>query len=86
MRAALLLALLLGACGGEDNTPQAQCRRQAYDDPQARQLMTLRLSSEGANVDLAPRYEQAVRQAEERCLTARGLAPRGGVAPVVRKY
>jgi hypothetical protein len=86
--AALLpAALLLAGCGGPaDASPQAQCQQQAYDDPTVQELMKLRVSTDSGNFDLKSRYDVAVRQATLQCLSARGVLPAGGVAPVQPHY
>jgi len=81
-RAVPALALLLAACGADD-TPQAQCARQANDDPKVLEVYTR------TNGDYTYPWVQrdellmARRQAEMRCMRAKGLAPPGGVQPVV---
>jgi hypothetical protein len=83
----LLGVLALAGCswfGPGDTTPQAQCQRQAYDDPEVKRLMTLRLSSNLLNQQLDRPYNSAVQQATVACLRRRGLAAPGGVEPVTR--
>ncbi len=83
----LLGGLTLAGCawfGPGDTTPQAQCQRQAYNDPEVKQLMTLRLSTNLLNQQLEGPYNSAVQQATVACLRRRSLAAPGGVEPVTR--
>jgi hypothetical protein len=77
----LLLLLLLAACD-TGNSPQAQCERQAMDDPAVREIYR---TSNGdytyADRD-RPQLLAAKRDATMRCLRAKGLAPPGGVQTV----
>jgi len=79
------LALLLAACGagGSDDTPQAQCARQANDDPKVLEIYSG--TSGYYTFPWSQRDEllMARRQAELRCMRAKGLVPPGGVQPVV---
>jgi hypothetical protein len=77
-----MLALLLASCHGGD-TPQAECERQAEQDPAVRAIYS------GTNGDYAKSGYQAYydlreakRQAALRCMRAKGLAPPGGVQAV----
>ena len=84
MRLVWLLPVLLAACsfGTSDGSPQAQCERQAYNDPAVRDIIG---NSAGNYRDAGPQREQllwAVRQGTQRCLQKKGLAPPGGVEPV----
>ena len=88
MRTSLLwlLPLLLLACTRDDNSPQAQCERQAYNDPAVKQVYIDAAFLTGqAGVSGDERLKTAVQQAKLRCLRERGLAPPGGVEPV-QKY
>lgn len=77
-----LLPLTVGACGPRTDTPQAQCERQAYDDPEVRRIY----GGESGDFRQAgvpqEQLKMAVRQATVRCLQQKGLAPPGGVEPV----
>jgi hypothetical protein len=78
-----LVALVLASCSS-GNTPQAECERLAMQDPAVQDVYTRSngayiVPGTQANVDL----EQAKRQAVLRCLRAKGLAPPGGVQPVL---
>jgi hypothetical protein len=82
-----LVPLLVGgfaACSllAPDNSPQAQCERQANDDPAVVAIYT---HTEGgytySSLDRS-RLAFARRQAILRCMRAKGLAPPGGVQPV----
>ena len=89
-RAALLvLAVLapLAACGGDANTPQAQCEQQAYNDPAVKLIMQQRVSGNDYLLHtLLPAQRDAVKAATLRCLQQRGLAPPGGVEKQKRDY
>jgi hypothetical protein len=87
-RILVLLPLALAACGGPTQTadPQrAQCERQAQDDPAVRQFAG---DADSPNIFVRTRALQeqkdVMRQAVQRCLRLRGLAPPGGVEPVQR--
>jgi hypothetical protein len=80
-----LLALPL-ACCNSGNTPQAECERQAEQDPAVRAIYS------GTNGDYSSSLYQAYydlreakRQATLRCLREKGLAAPGGVQPVKPK-
>jgi hypothetical protein len=79
----VLLLGLLQACGSSaDNSPQAQCERQADSDPKVVEVYT---RSNGAyTFDPKVRNEllMAKREATMRCMRAKGLAPPGGVQMV----
>ncbi len=77
-----LLALLAASCNS-GNTPQAECERQAEQDPAVRAIYS------GTNGDYTSSLYQAYydlreakRQATLRCMRAKGLVPPGGVQPV----
>jgi hypothetical protein len=79
-----MLGLAMTACafGASDNTPQAQCERQAMEDPAVAEIYTRTngyyTMSGTENADLVA----AKRQATLRCMRQKGLAPPGGVQPV----
>lgn len=86
-RPALLLTLLISACGGSSPatvsaplSPQEEaCASQANQDPalqEARAISAGRLDWQWQH---GPEMEQIKRDAVTRCLKARGLMPRGGV-------
>ncbi len=77
-----LAALLIAACQPTDNSPEAVCRRQAYNDPQVVALRIRMMQS--ASVDLGSKGElqYLLEQATLRCLQDKGLAVPGGVEPV----
>lgn len=86
MRCVWLLGVMLAGCTvtPKDNSPQAQCARDAYNDPRVKELyaqtpdgMYTQQSEERRKMD------EALRQATIRCLQAKGLAIPGGVEPVV---
>ena len=77
----LLLALLLAACA-TDNSPQAECRRQANNDPEVKALFVDSLRNQSYAATHAGELAYLRRQATLRCLQDRGLASPGGVEPV----
>ncbi len=85
MRFVLLLPLFLAACSlPQDDSPQAQCERQANNDPAVRELY-----NSNANAQLWTQWppdkaalDVARRQAVLKCMQQKGLAPPGGVQPV----
>jgi ABC-type glycerol-3-phosphate transport system substrate-binding protein len=82
--AALVLGLGLAACGSTGNTPEAQCQRQAEDDPAVVDIYT---RTNGAYTQPWAERDQLIRAKKEafiRCMRAKGLLPPGGVEPVVR--
>ena len=83
MRCAMMLLLLLTACGvPQGDSPQARCARQAQKDPGVVDIYTgtsgVYMQSQGYQAEVRERQ----RQAEMKCLQALGLAPPGGVEPV----
>jgi hypothetical protein len=83
-RLVCLVPLLLGACtaGASDNTPQAQCERQADQDPT---VVAIYRGVQGDYTQLGPARSNllwAKRQATLKCLQQMGLAPPGGVEPI----
>jgi len=78
----LLAALLPAACASSNNSPEAVCRRQAYDDPQVRALRVQMMRSYSANLGSQGQLQYLLRQATLRCLQDKGLAVPGGVEPV----
>jgi hypothetical protein len=79
----VLLLPLLGACAGPaGNTPQAQCAREAYNDPDVKRMIMEQAGSPYLMRTDQAELEQAKHQAALRCLRARGLAPPGGVEPL----
>jgi hypothetical protein len=78
-----LCVLGLAACA-HDNSPEAQCERQAYDDPAVRSIYR---SEQGNYANGATRaaLQLALRQATVKCMRQKGLAPPSGVEPVRRQ-
>jgi hypothetical protein len=73
--------LLMASCAA-DNTPQAQCARQADQDPT---VLSIYRGDQGdyTQVGLArSNLLFAKRQATIACLQAKGVLPPGGVEPV----
>ena len=77
-----LLTLILGSCNSGD-TPQAECARQAEQDPAVREIYS-RTNGDYAKGGYQAYYDlrEAKRQAALRCMRAKGLAPPGGVQVV----
>lgn len=80
--ALLLLALLAGCTPPPATTPQGQCEQQAEQDPAVHDLL---VQSTVSSMDPIWQTKLALarRKAVNACLTAKGLAPRGGVQPVL---
>ncbi|HTW73190.1 MAG TPA: hypothetical protein VME47_25155 [Acetobacteraceae bacterium] len=82
----LLLALSLAGCSSwfepAGNSPEAVCRRQAYDDPTVKQIIVRSMGQPSANPQTQFDYEKALRDATNACLKKKGIAVRGGVEPV----
>jgi hypothetical protein len=80
----LLLVLLAGCSLGQPSgdSPEAVCRRQAYDDPTVKRLIIEQMGMGGSNPQNQFDYEKALRDATDACLRKKGIAVRGGVEPV----
>jgi hypothetical protein len=77
---ALLLAL--AGCGSTDNSPQAQCERQADQDPTVQSIYR---GDQGDYTREGPARSNlmwAKRMAIQKCLQEKGLLPPAGVEPV----
>jgi hypothetical protein len=73
--------LLMVSCSADD-TPQAQCVRQADQDPTVRSIYR---GDQGDYTRIGPARSNlmfAKRQATIACLQAKGILPPGGVEPV----
>jgi hypothetical protein len=82
VRGWLVLALLLTACAAKDNSPQAQCERQADQDPIVRSIYR---GDQGDYTQLGQARSNlmwAKRDATVKCMQQKGLAPPGGVQPI----
>ena len=78
-----LIGLILAACsGGADNSPQAQCERQADDDPKVMEIYTRTNGAYTFDPLVNRDLQLAKREATMRCMRAKGLAPPGGVQVV----
>jgi predicted small lipoprotein YifL len=93
MRFASLLSLLLllplagcGLFGPTGNTPQAECERQANQDPKVVDLTMKQFATTPSGQDYRPDIAVARHEALQRCLLARGLIAPGGVEPVRPRY
>jgi hypothetical protein len=76
------VALLLIASCSADNTPLAQCERQAEQDPT---VLSIYRGDQGDYTRLGPARSNlmfAKREATITCLQAKGILPPGGVEPV----
>ena len=83
MRLVLIMALAVAGCSAAEASPEAQCERQAMQDPAVQAIYSrsngyYTVSGTQQEADLA----QAKRQAVMRCTRAKGLAPPGGVQPI----
>ncbi len=84
VKAVIIMALALASCSGQDSSAQAQCERQASQDPAVHTVYSR--SSGYYTFSPTPQYsdlQEARRQAVIRCMRAKGLLPPGGVQPVV---
>jgi hypothetical protein len=83
-RLACLVPLLVGGCtvGPPDNSPQAQCERQANEDPTVQAIYR---GEQGDYTQIGPARSNLLwtkRQATLKCMQQKGLAPPGGVEPI----
>jgi hypothetical protein len=83
--ALLLLALLsLAACGApRDESQQAKCDREAWNDPKVKDLMVRSQASAWLYQANLPTIRTLHDQAKFKCLAEHGLAVPGGVQPVM---
>lgn len=80
-----LLVLLLAGCGqGEprNNSPEAICRREAYNDPAVKRVTIESMGVSSINPQMQYAYDKALRDATNACLRRRGIPVPGGVEPV----
>ena len=82
-RIVAVLALLLTACGAGDNSPQAECARQADQDPKVVEIYTRTNGAYTFAWGEHDELEAAKRAAVLRCMREKGLAPPGGVQQVL---
>ncbi len=79
----LALAMLAGCTMSSPNdSPEAVCRHQAYDDPKVKNLTVKYLGSAAASPDAAFEYNKALHDATDACLRQKGIQVQGGVEPV----
>jgi hypothetical protein len=79
---ALLLPLTVIACGQTGNSPEAECRRQADQDPTVRSIYR---GDQGDYTQLGParsNLDWALKQTYLKCMREKGLAPPVGVEPI----
>jgi len=76
-----LVLLVLAACGSNSpaDSPDAVCRRQAYDDPAVKHLTIATLQNASPSGQVVSDYNQALRDATQACLRQKGIQVRGGV-------
>jgi hypothetical protein len=77
-----VLGIVLAACGSADNSPKAQCERQALQDPTVQSIYR---GDQGNYTDVTPARANllwAKRMATLKCMQEKGLAPPGGVEPI----
>jgi hypothetical protein len=84
MRFALPVLVALGGCslGATDNSPQAQCARQAQNDPTVKAVYAGNYGDYTQQGTAFATLNWAKRQATQKCLQARGIGPPGGVEPI----
>jgi len=84
---ALALLPMLIACtpSRPATTPQARCEQQTDSDPAVKALL-IQAPARGADPRWQADLAAARRQSVNACLTAAGLAPRGGVEPVYQAH
>ncbi len=82
MRFIVLLPLVLLACAPRGDTPEAQCTRQADQDPT---VLSIYRGDQGDYTQLGPARSNllwAKKQAYTKCMQAKGFEPAGGVEPI----
>jgi hypothetical protein len=79
----LAVALVLGlACCDRGNSPQAECQRQAEQDPTVQSIYR---GDQGDYTSVGVARSNllwAKRMAMQKCMQEKGLAPPGGVEPI----
>lgn len=84
-----LLLILLAGCvvTPRDDSPQAVCRREAYNDPKVKTLTVQNLGWAAPDQSRLLAISNAERDATNKCLQDKGITVRGGVEPVeIRSY
>jgi hypothetical protein len=82
VRLALLLPLALIACGPTGNSPEAECTRQAEQDPTVQSIYR---GDQGNYTEIGPAHANLIwdkKQAYLKCMREKGLAPPVGVEPI----
>lgn len=77
-----LLLFVLAACGPTGGTPEADCARQAERDPTVQSIYR---GEQGDYTQIGVARSNlmwAKRQAIQKCMQQKGLAPKGGVEPI----
>jgi hypothetical protein len=85
--ACCLLLIVLTGCvvTPQDDSPEAVCRREAYNDPKVKALLVQNLGWAAPDQTLLYQISLAERAATQKCLQDKGIAVRGGVEPVQRQ-
>ena len=83
VRPVLALAVVLLAACTAGNTPQAECESQAMNDPDVLEIYTRTNGYYTFDDVQRTQLLDYKRQAVMRCMRAKGLAPPGGVQPVI---
>lgn len=81
---ALALAVLLAGCGRAGTLQQQAadaCSEQSYKDPTVQRILMIGAGQPAYLADHQLEMDAARHEAEQKCLVARGIAPRGGVQP-----
>ncbi len=79
----LVLFMLTGCASSvPGDSPEAACRRQAYDDPTVKHLTIESLGQSEAGPGDQYDYNKALRDATDACLRQKGVQVRGGVEAV----
>jgi hypothetical protein len=82
VRFVLLLPLVLLGCGPKGDTPEAQCTRQADQDPT---VLSIYRGDQGDYTQLGPARSNlmwAKKEAYTKCMREKGFEPPGGVEPI----
>jgi hypothetical protein len=78
----MLFPLLVAACGPTGDSPEAQCERQADQDPTVQSIYR---GDQGDYTQIGiarANLRWAKQEATQKCLQQKGLLPKGGVQAV----